>query len=112
MNKAQLIASIYLGVFGVLAFNGADAATPRSNVAPQDKIEACIAEVAEQADYSEAAKVRHIVESSLYVANKHKLRIETQLLRENDDTVIREFASICVAPNGDKPVTLKTRERL
>ena len=111
MNKAKLIASIYLVVFGVLAINSADAATSSRDVAPDNKIEACIAEVAEQADYSEAAKVRHIVESSLYVKDKHKLRIETQVLRENDETVIREFASICIAPNGARPVKVKTRER-
>ena len=112
MNNAKLVAVTYLGIFALLALNNADAATLRSDVAPEDKIDACVAEVAEQADYSQAARVRHVVESSLKLTNKHKLRIETQVLGETDDTVIREYAAICIAPDGGRPVTVKIRERL
>ena len=111
MNKLKLAVSVYLAMFGLLVVSGADGATLNRDVAPDDKIAACVAGVAEKADYSDAVSVRHVVNSSLYLTNKHKLRIETQVLDETGETIIREYAAICIAPNGDRPVTVKVRER-
>lgn len=111
MSKVKIAVTAYLVVVGVLSIGAAHAQAPTPELAPQVKIDACLAEVDEKADYTDAGKIRHVIESKLSRRGTHRLSISTQVLDESDGSTIREYASVCFARQGDQPVLNRTRER-
>lgn len=111
MNKVKLAVTAYLGVVGVLSVSAADAETLDPELAPQAKIEACLAEVDQSADYTGSKKVRHLIGSQLNRRGTYKLKISTQIFDEGNGALIREYASVCYARTGDQPVLNITRKR-
>lgn len=80
-------------------------------VATAEKVDVCIAQVGNRADYSGAVRVVHDVESEQRPSFGHRLVIDTTIYTDGD-TVIREYATVCVVASGDEPVSFRIRERL
>ena len=111
MNRMKLAVTVYLAIFGVLTVSAADAASLNPELAPQVKIEECVAELEANTDYTGASKIKHVIESKLSRHGTHKQSIATQVLDMSDDTVIREYASVCFVRKGDRPVLIRISER-
>lgn len=77
-------------------------------VRAESEIGACIAEIAEHADYSDASRVRHSVAVMKRRAVGYKLSIETSVYSGDDE--IREYATQCVAFGDAEPVRFRFAE--
>jgi len=80
------------------------------DVAPQDKIDLCVAAIAEQANYDDANYVRHEVESKARATVGHTLNISTQVYTDADGQLIREYRTLCAVSTRPEPVAFKIRE--
>ena len=80
------------------------------DVAPQDKIDLCVAAIAEKANYDEANYVRHEVSSKPRATIGHTLSISTLVFDKNDGQLIREYRTLCAVSNRPEPVAFKIRE--
>jgi len=80
------------------------------DVAPQDKIDLCVAAIAEQANYEDANYVRHEVESKSRATVGYTLNISTQVYEEADGQLIREYRTMCAVSKRTEPVSFRIRE--
>jgi len=80
------------------------------DLAPQSTVDLCVAEIADYADYSDATRVRHEIESKHRRTVGHVLKIDTLVYDDTDSEAIREYATICAVGSGDKPVKFRIRE--
>ena len=99
-NKLALIALATMSFFYTAS---AMADNAFAKPAPQTAIKLCVAEISNYADYSDATRVYHEVESRERRTIGHTLRIDTRIYGEVEDEIIREYATQCVVATGDKP---------
>ena len=103
MKTVTMKASISLALVGLfvssvaLAGNGPDAL-------PTESINSCVAEIRDNADYSDAGRVRHDVERFGHRSLAHKLRISTAVYDAAGENVIRSYATKCIVYGDDEPV--------
>ena len=112
INTKPLFAITLMGLMALSATAEADFGYP--DVAPQDKIDLCVAEIGERADYGDASYVRHEVESKPRMSVGHTLRISTQVLDASDGHVLREYRTLCAVADRDEaaePVLFRIREK-
>ncbi len=107
-STKTMISLALMGLFFTAAAAQADYGYP--DVAPQDKIDLCIAAIAEQANYDEANYVRHEVSSKARATIGHTLNISTLVYSETDGELIREYRTLCAVSNRPEPVAFKIRE--
>jgi hypothetical protein len=74
------------------------------------EISSCVAAVADQANYSDATKVRHAVVGVKERTVGYKLTIETSLYNDTSDIAIREYATSCVVNGNNKPMKFSISE--
>lgn len=86
--------AVSLGLTGLLAANLALAVPDFSEDAPKSSVDACVAEVAHNADYGDATGVRHDVVTWERRVSGHRMSIRT-IVYGDGDAVIREYASNC-----------------
>jgi hypothetical protein len=110
MKRSNTSATIALATLGLLLSAAATADSWSAELAPQSTVDMCVAEIAEHADYSEAARVRHEIESEQRRTVGHTLRIETLVYGGTDGKLIREYATRCVVGNGLEPVRFVIKE--
>ena len=100
---------IALTLAGLLAANVAFAVPGFSSEAPQSSVDTCVAAVAENADYADAASIMHNVETEERRVSGHKMNIRTIVFGEGD-TVIREYASRCAINDHDEIKRFRIRQ--
>ena len=106
-KQALMIAMATLG----LAFSASSAANDMfPERAPKSTVDLCVAEVSEHADYTDAVRVRHDVESRERRTVGHVLKIETYVYGAADGALLREYKSTCAVANGPKPVKFRIEE--
>ena len=76
--------------------------------ATQTEIDACVAAVTQRADYSDAMRVRHDIESSQRRSMGHKLVIDTKVF--GAEGVLREYRAVCVVARDAEPLSFEIRE--
>ena len=108
INTKTMISLALTGLFFTVASAQADYGYPHE--APQDKIDLCVASIAEQANYDEANYVRHEVSSKARATIGYTLNISTLVYDETDGQLIREYRTLCAVSNRPEPVTFKIRE--
>ncbi len=108
-NLKPLFAISLIGLMALSATAKADFGYPQ--VAPQDKIDVCVAEIGEHADYGDATYVRHDVESKPRRSIGHTLRISTLVYDESDGHLVREYRTLCAIAQRDEPVLFRIREK-
>ena len=103
MKTVTMKASISLALVGLFVSSVALAGiTPREP--SSESIEACVAEIRENADYTDAGRVRHDVERFGHRSLAHKLRISTAVYDETGENVIRAYSTRCIVYGDDEPV--------
>jgi hypothetical protein len=79
--------------------------------APQRDVDACVAEISRQADYDEAARVRHEFTSATERSVGYVFEINTKVYATGSGAVVREYESVCVATGGRKPSKFRIAEK-
>ena len=98
-----------LAVLGLVssAVAQADALFPK--IAPQSTVDLCVTQIAGHADYADATRVRHEVESRERRSIGHELRIDT-LVYDDEQVLIREYWTTCAVGNSQRPLTFRIKE--
>jgi len=108
INTKTAISLTLMGLFFTAAAAQADYVY--SDVASQDKIDLCVAAIADQANYDEANYVRHEVTSKARATIGHTLKINTLVYGDEDGQLIRQYRTMCAVSNRPEPVAFKIRE--
>jgi hypothetical protein len=111
INRKKLVASS-LAALGLIAIS-APTVAGFYEIAPNEDIDLCVAEIQAYADYTDATRVRHEVESSKRRSVGYSLKIDTTVYSEGGDKAIREYKAVCVVTGGEKPYKFsieKTRD--
>ena len=97
MNRKAIFSLILAGMFVVdLAW----ASPYLDEEAPQRTLDACIAEVSNNADYDGASEVMHLVESKPRSISGFTVRIRTEVY--DGESVIRQYRSHCAINRLDQ----------
>ena len=109
MKTVSMKASISLALVG-LFMSAVAFAGPVSTVPPNESIDSCLAEIRENADYSEAGRVRHDLRQFGHRSLAYKLRIATAVYDETGENVIRAYSTKCIVYGDDEPVFFRIEE--
>lgn len=104
MKTTNYLGSIAILSAGFFAFAPAGA----SDLAPQPKIDACVAAVAAGADFSDASVVRYDIVSEQHRPRRHRLTIDAKVYDEN--AMLREYEAVCVVTADAVPVKFELNE--
>jgi hypothetical protein len=91
----------------LFAWGGNAMAAELDEVAFSQEARACIAAVNENANYDDAARVRHDVVELKRTFSGYVLEIETQVFGDASDAVMRKYSSYCFTENDNKPKTFR-----
>ncbi len=78
--------------------------------APKSTVDTCVAEISDHADYTDAVRVLHEVESKQRRTVGHILKIDTYVYGAVDGALLREYKSTCAVAKGPKPVKFRIEE--
>ncbi|MCH9694304.1 MAG: hypothetical protein K0U72_07330 [Gammaproteobacteria bacterium] len=92
---------VTLAVAGLFVSSNVSAMPGFSEDAPSTSVDRCVAEVSANADYAGAGSVLHNVETEKRRIAGHKMRIKTQVLSSDGESVIREYATFCAIDRND-----------
>ena len=104
MKTEALLRVLSLAAIGLLSTSAARA----SDIAPQPKIDACVAEVAARADFSDASVVRYDIVSEQHRPRRHRLAIDTRVY--DGAEMLREYEAVCIVAADPEPVKFKLKE--
>ncbi|MGI9248855.1 MAG: hypothetical protein ACR2QI_07545 [Woeseiaceae bacterium] len=110
MRYQKNVVMVALATLGLFFSAGARADFDFPEPAPQSKVDMCVAEISEYADYSDATRVRHDVESTEWRTVGYILKIDTLVYGAVEGEVIREYATKCLVASGEKPVKFTIKE--
>jgi hypothetical protein len=100
--------AVTLGLAALLAVNLAFALPEFAADAAKSSVDACVAEVAQNADYADATSVRHDVVTWERRVSGHRMSIRT-IVYGDGDAVIREYASNCAINDKDEIKSFRIR---
>lgn len=103
--------TVSLALIGLFAANVAFALPGFSTEASPRSVDACLAQVADNADYANARSIIHNVETEDRRISGHKMSIQTIMYAADGTTVIREYASTCAINGQDEVQRFKIRQR-
>lgn len=101
---------ITLAVAGLFISTNVSATPGFSEDAPASSVDKCVAEVSATADYAGAGRVLHNVETEKHRASGFKMRIKTQVLSSDGESVVREYATFCALDRNDDIRKFKIRQ--
>lgn len=101
INRNKIVASS-LAALGLIAIS-APTLAGFYDIVPNEDVDICVAEIQAHADYTDAALVRHEVESSKRRAVGYSLTIDTTVYSEGSEKAMREYKAVCVVTGGEKP---------
>ena len=99
-----------LAALGLLFSAGAQADSLSPTIAPKSTVDYCVSQIADHADYTDATRVRHEVESDKRRSIGHILRIDTRVYGDAGDELIREYATTCAVGNSQRPLSFRIKE--
>ncbi len=74
-------------------------------------VKLCVAQIGEQADYENAGRVRHEVDSKERRVGGHTISIKTEVFGTDGDEVIREYATLCAISDNAETKKFKIKEK-
>ena len=101
INRNKMAASS-LAVIGLIAVSSPTLAG-FYELAPNEDINVCVAEIRENVDYTGAGRVRHEVDSKKRRSVGYSLKIDTTVFSEINGEVISEYKAVCVVIGGKTP---------
>ena len=79
--------------------------------APFSSIEICVAKISDEANYQDAARVRHEVASEERRVGGHMIKIATQVFEVDGAEPIREYATVCAITANQETKRFAIREK-
>ena len=110
MNYKSIAAMTVLALMGLSLADTAVAGPASPELAPADKIDACVAEVSANVDVSDAWRVRHEVASQKRRGVGHRLTISTTVYGESEGEILRTYAAECVVTKSERPLAFRIEE--
>lgn len=111
MKISKHVVTISLAATGLFISASALALPGFNEDAPQSTIDVCIAQIADQANYENATRVRHEVESRQRRNSGHILKIETTVFGVDGEEIIREYATTCAVNDHQETKLFKIQEK-
>lgn len=105
-NKTA-ISLILVGLLGIAGHAGAASA---AETGLEDEVNACIAEVRERLDYSDATGVHHYVTAIERRTVGYTMSIDTSVYGKTEGEMIRAYATTCVVNGKHKPLQFRISE--
>ena len=96
-------------IIAIPAFAAPVAANKYEQAELDQEVRSCIAELGQQADYSDASEVRHEIVVTKRKTLGHRLDIETSVFADGDEA-IRAYATRCIAYRDNKPFRISVSE--
>ena len=95
MKISKAAVSISLAIAGLVASSSAFALPIIPEQVPESSVKQCVALIGEQANYDNAGRVRHVVDSKERRVSGHKMKIDTTVFGVDGSEVIREYVTVC-----------------
>ena len=110
MNYRKSLVTIISSFAALFVFAGQASAAQGSWQEVDTEINACVAAIADHANYNDAARVRHDVVGVKERTVGYKLTIETSVYSDNGDAAIREYSTSCVVNGNNVPMKFSINE--
>ncbi len=110
MNTRKSTATYILSAAALFILAGLASAAEGSWQEIETEINSCVATIADHANYSDAARVRHDVVGVKERTVGYKLTIETSIYSDTDDAAIREYATSCFVNGDNAPMKFSISE--
>jgi hypothetical protein len=112
MKISKAAVSISLAIAGLVVSSSAFALPGLSGQAPESSVKQCVAEIGEQANYDNAGRVRHVVDSKHWRGGRgHRITIATTVFGIDGNEVIREYVTVCAVSNHAVTKHFKIKEK-
>jgi len=111
MRTIKAAASTSLAIASLAISSSAFALPEPSQQAPQSSVDSCVAQIAEQANYEDAVRVRHQVDSKARRISGHKIYVTTTVFGVDGDDAIREYATVCSISDKAETKKFKFKEK-
>ena len=103
--------STTLAIAGLVFSAGAFAMPGFSEQAPMSSVELCVAEIGKLANYDNAGRVRHEVDSKERRVGGHTITIDTKVFAEDGTQILREYSTVCAVSAFSEIKLLKNKEK-
>ena len=103
--------AVSVAVAGLIVSSNAVAMPGFTEQAPFSSIEICVAKISDQANYQNAARVRHEVDSEERRIGGHTIKIDTQVYGADGSELIREYATVCAVSAKQETKHFVIREK-
>ncbi len=110
MNTRKTLATQILSAAALFILAGQVSAAQGSWQEIESEINACVAEIADHANYNDATHVRHDVVDVKERTVGYKLTIETSIYSIKGDSPIREYTTSCVVNGNNAPMKFSISE--
>lgn len=111
MNTKQAAISIILAIAGFTVSAGAFAMPEFPQEAPMSSVELCVAEIGKQANYADAVRVRHEVDSKERRVGGHTIKIDTKVFTDDGTRILREYETVCAVSAFSEIKLFKNRAK-
>lgn len=108
MNYSK--AATTLAIVGLIVSGQASAYAVVANEVPASSIQECVAEIATQANYDAAERVRHVVDTRDWRNVGHKITILTSVFGADSSEAIRAYRTVCAVSDHAELKRFKIQE--
>lgn len=108
LNRNKIAISLTIASLYALAMPVHAATVEESGVA--DEVNACVAEVRERVDYSDAERIRHDVTAIERRTVGYTLKISTSVFGKAEGKAIRAYAATCIVNGNNPPLSFEMAE--
>ncbi|HNP63967.1 MAG TPA: hypothetical protein PKH39_08510 [Woeseiaceae bacterium] len=98
-------------VAGAILSGGALAMPGFTEQAPFSSVEICIGKISKAANYENARRVRHEVDSEARRVGGHTIRIDTSVFGADGSELIREYSTVCAVSTNQETRHFVIREK-
>ena len=111
MKISKHVVTTTLAAVGLFISSSALAMPGFTKDVPKSTIDICVAQIAEQANYENAVRVRHDVETRPRRFSGHILKIDTTVYGVDGEEVIREYVTTCAVTDRQVTKLFRIREK-
>jgi hypothetical protein len=111
MKIVKVAATTSLAIATLVVSANAFALPGLSEQAPESSINLCVAQIGEKANYEDAVRVRHEVDSKARRISGHKIYVTTTVFGVDGDDAIREYATVCSVSDESETRKFKIKEK-
>jgi hypothetical protein len=111
MSTKKAAISTTLAITGLLISAGGYAMPELPQLAPMSSVELCVAEIGKQANYEDAVRVRHEVDSKERRVGGHTIMIDTKVFAADSTRILREYETVCAVSAFAEIKLFKNKEK-